>query len=139
MNPTYPLYMENCSNLGDFDGDLHGHLRDRMRENPLFLQETAIAVLETFSDRYFGQIGPYYNPLVYVGVDVKLDLHLHCRTILRAENLSALELLLMALKSATGAVYVRFLYGDFPGDCTIAQWDFSRRSWTFDQPRGERP
>ena len=131
MNHPYPIHWENVDNLGDFDDNFHDHLRDRAREIPLLLQEAAIAALETFSDRYFDRIGPYQNLMVYVGIDVKIDLHLHCRVILRDHNRAALAQLLTMLKAVTGAVNIRFVYGDFPGDCTIAQWNFSRNCWTF--------
>lgn len=132
MKPTYtvyPFFLENADNLGDFDENFHDHLRDRLRQDPLLLQEATIAVLETFSDYHYPQIGPVYNPLIYIGLDVSIDINLHCRTILQDCNIAALVKLLIALKSATGAVRVRFIYGDFPGDCAIAQWDFARRSW----------
>ena len=127
--PAYPLHLETVDNLGDFDGFFYDFLRDRLRQDPLLLQEATIAVLETFSDYHYLQIGPVYNPLIYVGFDVSIDINLHCRSILQDRNIAVLVKLLLALKAATGAVCIRFIYGDFPGDCAIAQWDFARRAW----------
>jgi hypothetical protein len=118
--------------------NLHAELRDRMRESPLLLQEAVITALETFSEYHYPQIGPYYNPIVHVGIDVSIDLNLHCRTILQDCNRAALAKLLIVLNAVAGAVCIRFIYGDFPDDCTIAQWNFSRNSWTFHKPRGEQ-
>ncbi len=133
--PAYPFHLENCDNLGDFDGDFHGNLRDRMREIPLMTQEAAIVALDTFSDYYYPQIGPYHNVLVGVGFDVSIDIHLHRRTILLPENWDALTKLVLVLNAVTGAVCIRFVYGSFADDLVTVQWDFSRRSWRFKQGR----
>ena len=137
--PTYPIFLELCDNLGDFNEDFHYALRDRMREVPFLLQEAAITALETFTEHHYPQIGPYHNVLVYDGLDISIDIDIHCRTILQPCNREPLAKLLTVLNAVTGAVCVRFIYGPFEGDCTIAQWNFSRKSWTFHNPRGGQP
>jgi hypothetical protein len=140
--PTYPIFLELCDNLGDFNEDFHYALRDRMREIPPLLGERSLLeaaadfALETFTEHHYLQLGPYHNVMVHVGFsDISIDLDIHCRTILQPCNREPLAKLLTVLNAVTGAVCVRFIYGPFEGDCTIAQWNFSRNSWTFHKPK----
>jgi hypothetical protein len=114
-----------------------------MREIPPLLGERSLLeaaadfALETFTEHHYLQLGPYHNVMVHVGLsDVSIDIDIHCRTILQSINREALAKLLTVLYAVTGAICVRFIYGPFEGDCIIAQWNFSRHSWTFHKPRG---